>query len=168
MKNDENISGKEAIEKLKKMIDDARVCHFISNPGHFPLNTRPMSTLKCDDDGSLWFLSNKTSDKNQDIKSDPRVQLLYAHKSAVEFISISGKAEVVFDKKKLDELWTSFAKAYFSEGKDDPSISLIRVIPDSGFYWDTKHNKTIALIKMAAAAITGNATEPGVKGKMRI
>lgn len=168
MENNENISGADALEKLKEIIDDAPICHFISNPSQYPLSVRPMSTMKCDEDGCVWFLSDKSSDKNQDIQSDPRVQLLYAHKGGSEFISVSGNAEIVEDKKKLDELWTSFAKAYFPGGKDDPSISLICVKPESGYYWDTKHNKTFALIKMAVAAVTGKATEPGVKGKMNL
>lgn len=127
-----------------------------------------MTTMQVDGDGSLWFLSDKNSDKNSDIQSDDRVQLLYAHKNASEYVSVAGKAEIVNDKEKLEELWTSFAKAYFPGGKDDPAISMIKVLPDGGYYWDTQQNKTIALIKMTASALTGKPTEPGVKGELKI
>ncbi len=45
------------------------------------------------------------------------------------------------DKEKIEELWTPLAKAWFTEGINDPRISVIKVVPDNGFYWDNKHGK---------------------------
>ena len=53
-------------------------------------------------------------------------------------MSIFGTAEILFDKNKVEEMWTPIAKAWFTEGKDDPAISLIKVTPQEGYYWDTK------------------------------
>jgi len=41
----------------------------------------------------------------------------------------------------IDQLWNAFAKAWFQEGKDDPNISVIKIIPDEAYYWDTVHEK---------------------------
>jgi general stress protein 26 len=45
------------------------------------------------------------------------------------------------------------AKTWFKEGKEDPNISLIKVIPEDAYYWDTKNNKMVSLIKFAMGAI---------------
>ncbi len=127
-----------------------------------------MSTQKVDDDGCVWFMSDKNSTKNQDIKSDSRVQLFYSHQSSSEYMSIFGTAEIVFDKNKVEEMWTPIAKAWFTEGKDDPAISLIKVTPQEGYYWDTKNNKMISLVKIAAAIVTGKTMDDGIEGTLSV
>jgi general stress protein 26 len=65
-------------------------------------------------------------------------------------------------------MWSSIAKAWFTEGKDDPAISLVKVTPEEGYYWDTKNNKMISLIKIAAAVVTGKTMDGGIEGKLNV
>ena len=50
---------------------------------------------------------------------------------------------------------------------EDPDISLIRVTPQDGHYWDTKNGKLISTIKIAVAALTGNSMDGGVEGNLK-
>jgi general stress protein 26 len=127
-----------------------------------------MGTQEVDDAGNIWFLSKNTSDKNIEISDDNRVQLFYANKSGAEYLSIYGHAEILTEQQKINELWTPIAKAWFTEGKDDPSISVIKVKPADAYYWDTKDNKMISLIKIAVSAITGKTMDGGVEGKIKV
>ena len=61
----------------------------------------------------------------------------------------------------------SLAKTWFNEGYDDPELTLIKIDPDDGYYWDTKDGKVISLIKMVAGAITGKELNSGVEGRIR-
>ncbi len=163
-----NLISSEAIEKIKHLAEEADICHFVTALSKIPLSTRPMSTQKVDENGCIWFMSDKNSSKNKEIQTDKHVQLFYSNQSSSEYLSVLGNAEIVFDKKLIDEMWTAVAKAWFTEGKDDPNISLIKVTPLEGYYWDTKNNKMISLIKIAASVITGKSNDGGIEGKLKV
>ena len=141
---------------------------FTSALTELPLNSRPMATLDTDDEGNLWFFSEEGSTKNADIQKDNRVQVFYANKSSSEYLSVYGTAEISTDKQKIHELWTPMAKAWFTEGEDDPSITVIKVAPADVYYWDTKNNKLISLIKIAASVVSGKTMDDGVEGKLTV
>jgi general stress protein 26 len=168
MGDTKNLFDQEAIEKLREIAKDANICHFVTNLSQQPLAARPMATQKVDDEGDIWFFSDKKSDKNEDILRDNKVQLFYSASSKYEYLSIYGTAEIIFDKEKTHELWTNFAKAWFPEGEDDPSLSLIKVSPSDGYYWDTKNNKFVSLLKIAKSILTGNVDDGGIEGKLEV
>lgn len=161
-----NLIGKEAIEKMKELVGHNAVCMFTSNVDEVPLQTRPMTTQEVDDDGNFWFFSPKDSHKNYEVRSDARVQLLFANTSESEFLTVFGTASILEDRKKIDALWSPMAKAWFQEGKDDPNLSLIKVTPENAYYWEPKHNKMVTLFKMAASAVSGKKMDIGQQGKL--
>ncbi len=164
----DNLVSAEAIEKIKKIAMDADIALFTTNLTTLPLATRPMGTLDVDDEGNLWFLSKQDSDKNHDIANDNRVQLFYSDKSSAEYLSVYGRAQILTDRTKIEEYWTPLAKAWFKEGKDDPTITLLKVAPEDAYYWDTKENKLITLVKIAFSAITELTVDGGVKGHIKV
>ncbi len=168
MGNRENLSFKEAIGKIKELVSAADICMFTTALTQLPLSARPMSTQQTDDEGNLWFFSEKESDKNEHIQVDNRVQLFYANKSSSEFLSIYGTAEISTDKQKIEQLWTPIVKTWFPEGKDDPSLTIIKVVPQDAYYWDTKNNKLVSLIKIMASMVTGKIMDDGVEGKLSV
>ncbi|HEU5053830.1 MAG TPA: pyridoxamine 5'-phosphate oxidase family protein [Hanamia sp.] len=167
MSNTKNLYDKEAIQKIKEMVDDIKTCMFCTEVENVPFRTRPMATAEVDEQGDIWFFSIKESNKNDEIKDDQTVQLLYAKNSDSHFLTITGKTEIVWDKEKIDKLWNPVMKAYF-EGKDDPNISLLKVAPVEAHYWDTINGKMITLLKMATSAVTGIKTNVGVEGKIKV
>ncbi|MEO7834943.1 MAG: pyridoxamine 5'-phosphate oxidase family protein, partial [Ginsengibacter sp.] len=52
--------------------------------------------------------------------------------------------------------------------KKDPNISVIKVIPENAYYWDTAHGKMISLLKIAASVVSGKTMDDGVEGKLEI
>jgi general stress protein 26 len=163
-----NLTSAEAVEKIKELATGADICMFTTLLKKLPLTSRPMSTSKVDDEGNLWFLSKKSSEKNQEIESDSRVQLFYASKGSAEYLSVYGNAQIIIDKQKAEELWSSIAKAWFPGGVDDPEVSIIKVTPIESYYWDTKHNKIVSLLKITSSMITGNSNDDGVEGTINV
>ncbi len=162
----ENLTQQQAIDKIKELVKAAEIGMFTSGLSTLPLNSRPMATMDVDDDGNLWYFSKYDSTKNEDIKSDNRVQVFYANKSSSEYLSVYGTAEISTNKQKIKELWTPMVKAWFTEGEDDPSITVIKVVPVDVYYWDTKTNKLVSLVKIAASVVTGKTMDDGVEGKL--
>jgi len=167
-KNTQNLTAKDAIDKLKELIKSESICFFCTQLTKQPITTRPMSTQKVDEQGNIWFMSSIKSDKNAEILQNNEVQLFYSNPSNYEFLTVHGKATVHTDRAKIEELWTPFAKAWFEDGKDDVDISLIKVAPQSAYYWDTKNSKIISMIQILAATVTGTAPDDGVEGTLTV
>ena len=55
----------------------------------------------------------------------------------------------------IDELWNAHAAAWFEQGREDPSVALLKVHAESAEYWTMDSPKPVALIKYAKAIITG-------------
>ena len=163
----ENLSGSAAIEKIKNITEGARTC-FFSTRVNADTKRRPMALQDVDAEGNLWFLSDVNSDKNHEITSDSEVELYFMNNSKYEYMFIKGKATISQDKALIEKYWTNFANAWF-DGKDDPSISVIKVVPNDGYYYQTKENKLIAMSKMIFAVITGKSIEDGgIEGKLEV
>ncbi|MEP6466969.1 MAG: pyridoxamine 5'-phosphate oxidase family protein [Parafilimonas sp.] len=164
-----NIANKEAVEKIKTLAEKAQTCLFCTKiETGKAFSTRPMSAQKVDDNGNIWFLSDKDSLKNMEIKDDDNVQLLFSGSSHSDFLSVYGKASILFDKEKIKELYEPIVKAWFKEGEDDPNISVIKIEPSEGYYWDTKHGKLISLAKIVASMVSGKTMDDGIQGKIKL
>ena len=161
-----NLSGEKALEKIKELAKGKMVMFCTLENGK--IASRPMSTQQIDDDGSIWFFSQDNSRKNNDIRNDPRVYLFYSNESSNEYLTLEGRASIEYDRARVEELWNVFLKTWFTEGKEDPDISLIRFTPEQGHYWDTKNNKMISLAKIAIGALTGKTMDDSIEGKLRV
>lgn len=165
--NHQNLSGQEAAKKIKELVDDAKSCFFCTKRQGESVGTRPMSVLKVDDEGNLWFLSANDSEKNQEISLDPFVELYFQGSPHSDFLHIKGLASISTDPSKIDELWVPLAKVWFTEGKEDPRISVIKVMPTEGYYWDTKHGMVVSSIKMLIGAATGKTIDDSIQGELK-
>ena len=154
-----NLRSHEAIKKLQKLTEEIRICMFCTLPSKNKAETRPMATMKTDDEGVLWFFSNKNSHKMDELEQDHDVQLFYSHPGKDSFLTVYGTANVLYDRAKIEELWNPWVKAWFPEGKDDPNIAIIRVEPQEAYYWDNETNKMVEFLGIITAAVTG---KPGL------
>ena len=163
----EDLNGSSAIEKIKSIAESAGTC-FFSTCIKKDTQSRPMALQGVDEEGYLWFLSSIDSSKNKEIKEDDEVQLYFMNNSKYEYVFIKGKASITQDRDLIEKYWTNFANAWF-DGKDDPKVSLIKVKPSDGYYYETKENKLVAMSKMIFSAITGSSTEDGgVEGQLKV
>lgn len=167
--NYEDLHGKKALDKLKSLTDKAKTCFFCTLPtGAKVPAVRPMSVQKLDDDGNFWFLSSKDSHKNEELQSDTTVQLLFQGSPHSDFLSVTGTATVTTDKQKIKELWDPLVKTWFTEGVDDPRISVIKVKPNEAYYWDNKNGNMIAFLKMTIGAAIGKTLDDSIEGKIKV
>lgn len=156
MSDTKNLFNKEAIDKLKNLVDDITICLFCTNLKTDDGSTcRPMAVQHVCDQGNLWFFSQKNSEKNKDIEKNKNVQLFFAHPGKSSYLVVNGEAEIIIDTDKTEELWTPLVKTWFPEGKEDPAISIIKVTPNISYYWDTEGNQMANFLKMVASVATG-------------
>lgn len=167
--NHEDLFGKEAVEKMQELVKKSSSCFFCTDIATgIPFATRPMSVQKLDDSGNFWFFSASDSHKNAEIAEDVSVQLLFQGSQYSDFMNIYGKAQITRDRAKIEELWEPSVKTWFTEGKDDPRITVIKVTPNEGYYWDTKHGAAVAFIKMMVGAAIGKTLDDSIEGTMKV
>jgi general stress protein 26 len=76
--------------------------------------------------------------------------------------------KITRDKNKIDELRDGIMRAWFTEGKDDPRVTVIKVTPTDDYYWDTKHGEAIAFAKTIIGAISCKTTDDSLEGKISV
>ena len=167
-KNHEDLQGAPAVEKISELAEKASTCFFCTATGQGkPFETRPMSVQDVDDQGNIWFLSADDSNLNAEINADENVQLLFQGSAHSDFLAINGKATITRDKQKIDEFWSPLLKTWYTQGKDDPRITVIEVKTESGYYWDNKHGKAVALAKMMIGALVGKTIDDSIEGNLK-
>jgi general stress protein 26 len=95
------------------------------------------------------------------------MQLMLQGSANSDFLTLFGTAEISRDREKIKELWAPLVKAWFTEGIDDPRITVIRFTPTEGYYWDTKHGGLVAFMKIAVGAATGKTMDDSIEGSVR-
>lgn len=165
--NRRDLSGPDAVERVKDMADDAESCFFVTASATGETNgVRPMSVRQTDDAGNLWFLSASDSHKNQELASNPAVKLYFQVGAHAGFLELEGRAEVLQDRSRIHELWNPLLKTWFTEGEDDPRVTVIRFTPQSGYYWDNKHGNVVAGAKVAVGAMIGKTLDDSIEGRL--
>lgn len=162
-----DLKNEKAWNKLKDLAEDIDFAMMETNLGGRPSHIIPMSTKKVDDEGNVWFLSAADSDHNQFINKDNAIQLIYSKPGEMEYMVIYGKAFIYTDKKIIKEFYSKTDDSWFN-GIDDPNVSAIKIIPEEGYYWDTKNGKLTTMLKIGIGAITGKQKDVGVKGELHI
>jgi general stress protein 26 len=127
------------------------------------LHAHPLTTQnKSLDAGEpLYFFVSKKSELGQRIQADGNVCVSYGDLKEDRWVSVSGRATVSEDMAVKKKLFNALTKAWFPGGVEDPDLELIAVEVLHAEYWDIKESKTVQLVKIAAAAVTGNRPEMG-------
>lgn len=144
--------------KVWDLADKIGFCMLTTSSGG-QLRARPMSAHSERLENAFYFLTDVDSHKDYEIADNPNVCLAFADSKGQKYVSVSGGAEVLNDREKIKELWSTPAKAWW-ESPDDPAIRILKVTPHSAEYWDSP-GTVISYIKMAAAALTSAKPDMG-------
>jgi general stress protein 26 len=141
--------------KLYEMIKSVKIAMMTTIDTDGTLHSRPMHSQEADEHGDLWFFTQIQSPKVTEVSRDNLVNLAYADPDKQHYVSVSGKAEIVRDKAKIEEKWSEGMRTWFPQGTDDPQIALIRVHPVKGEYWDSPSSTVLHLYGYVKATLTG-------------
>jgi len=167
MSEKKKVEDREGLRKIKALIEDFKVVMMASNMGKIPFSVSPMTLLKMEDTGELWFFTSKNSGLYRDIGEDPRVQVLYCDQKKQRYLSIYGHAAPVDAVGKKAELWNCGLLKWF-EGKDDPNLVLLGISQIEAFYWDNENNEPVSLFKKIQEAISASAPVTDSKGNTKL
>ena len=165
---EEDLSGPAAARKIADLVEAGDSCFFCTLSMSSELHARPMTVTEIEEGGVLWFFTEVDSLKNVELDRDPRVTLFFKEGDNAGHLKLDGQATIVTDPATIHRLWSPKLRAWFTEGENDPRISLLRVEPSSGEYWDNRHGSAVAGIKMLFGALTGRRVDEGVHGNLTL
>jgi general stress protein 26 len=168
-KNREDLSGGKAIQRIKDVVDKAKTCFFRTGASSGESEgVRPMNVREVDDAGRFWFLMAADSHTVQELKRQSNVDLFFQGSAHSDFLHLVGTASVSRDPARIKQLWEPIFKTWFTEGENDPRITVVQVTPTRGYYWDNKHGNMVAGVKMVIGAATGQTLDDSIEGKIRV
>ncbi|RZL62795.1 MAG: general stress protein [Variovorax sp.] len=144
--------------KLWELIKDTRFGMLTHRHDDGELHSHPLTTQNksVDEGATLYFFIPKDGDIARHVVGDPSVNVAYANTDDDSYVSVTGRATMLDDQAKKEELFNPAAKAWFPGGVTDPNLGLLAVTILNAEYWDVDDSKMVQLFKMAKAAITGD------------
>jgi general stress protein 26 len=157
------------LEKLRELVKDIDFCMLTTVDEGGDLHSRPMSSNgDIDDDGDIWFFTSASSHKVSEISKLPKVNVSFADPDNQRYISVSGTAQLVRDRAKIDELWRPEFKMWFPEGKDDPEVALLRINLEKAEYWDSPSSTIGYALSFVSSLVTGKEPDLGENRKVNL
>jgi general stress protein 26 len=151
----QNLTREQMISKVAELIKDIKVAMMTTEAEDGLLHSRPMQVQKTEFDGTLWFFTGLSTGKISEIDWNPEVNLSFAEPKDTRYVSVSGTAELVDDRAKVEELWSDIYKAWFPKGVDDPDLCLMKVDITFAEYWDVPSGKMVQAFGFLKALATG-------------
>jgi general stress protein 26 len=155
----------DGISKVWELVEKIGFCMLTTQTGS-DLRARPMSAYAERVENAVYFLTDVSSHKDEEIVLRPNVCLAFADSKGQKYVSLSGVAEIKNDREKIYDLWATPAKAWW-DNADDPSIRVLKVTVSSAEYWDSP-GTIISYIKMAAAAVSKTRPEMGENAEVEM
>jgi general stress protein 26 len=156
------------VHVLAEKIKDIRFAMMTTAEPDGSLHSRPMATLDMEFNGDLWFFTQASTPKVQDVQRDEQVNLSYTKPEDNLFISISGTAQLVHDEKKMKDYWKPYLKAWFPKGLEDPDLALLRVSVDSAEFWESPAGTIGRIYSAVKGLATGGKDMGGENEKLDI
>ena len=117
-------------------------------------HSRPMTMLRIDDDGTVYFVTARETVATHRTRS--RRRALLTLQSNARFAAMEGRIDVRDDNNLLREIWTKGCDVFF-DGPEDPRAVALVFRPETVELWDNSNVKGLRfLFEAAKALLTGD------------
>lgn len=162
-------NNSQEIKKLRELVKDIDFGMLTTIDADGTLHSRPMSTNgEIEADCTIWFFTNASSHKVDEVEQNHQVNVSFAAPDKQRYVSMSGTAQLVTDRNKIEELWKPELKAWFPKGLDEPDIGLLKVTVEKAEYWDAPSSFVAHTIGLVKAIATGEKASSGENEKINL
>ena len=157
--------------KVWRLIKGAHSALLVTIDEDGSLDSRPMGCVQSEFNGTLSFLTFRHSLKLKEIEENERVLVSYANSSKYEYVSASGRAKLVDDRKKIKKFWNEGLRVWFPKGPEDPELALLDIDVETVRYWTNAASAATYAWAYVKARLTGESPsfdEIGDTGFIRI
>jgi general stress protein 26 len=125
-----------------------------------PRHMQPMTAFADEHDGSIWFYVRKDNDLVRESGDGSQAMMCLLTKDHGFIACVGGVLAEHYDRDRIARFWNPVASAWFPEGKDDPSLTLLRLQPEDAEVWVSHANPIRFGFELAKAKL--GKTEPDV------
>ena len=123
------------LSDVSKMMSKLDICMMAISAMDGTLTSRPISNNgDVEYNGNSYFFTYEKSEVITELKKNGNLNLSFTGKDEL-YISITGKAQLIIDKRVLKEHWLDELEQWFEDGIDTAGIILIHVKADSIKFW---------------------------------
>ena len=163
------VTQDDRLVKLREIVKAVDICMLTTTDDEGGLRSRPMSNNRdVDFNGDLWFFTYGSSHKVDEVGRVPQVNASFADVDGQLYASLTGRAEVVRDRAKIEELWKPELRAWFPEGVDTPDIALLKVTVERAEYWDGSQSLVAHAVSLVSSLISGQPAQLGENEKLEL
>jgi general stress protein 26 len=164
----EETNREAEIAKLGALIKGIKFAMLTTVEPDGSLHSRPMTTQEVEFNGDLWFFTAAHSPKVWETDQHREVNVAFADPDKNNYVSASGKAILIRDRQKMEELWNPAYKTFFPKGLDDPEIALLKVSVEKAEYWDSPGTVIGRAFNFARAYLSSDPSKLGRHAKVNL
>jgi general stress protein 26 len=162
----QGLDHEEEIKKLAALMKGFKFAMLTTVEADGSLHSRPMTTQEVEFDGDLWFFTAAHAPKVWETDQHRQVNVAFCDPDKNTYVSASGPATLVRDRKKLEEYWKPQYKTFFPKGLEDPELSLLKISVDKAEYWDSPGSAIGRAFNFARAFVSKDASKLGDHAKV--
>lgn len=104
------------------------------------MHMQPMAPFVDRETNTIWFFSKTHSDLAQRIRPGSRAHFCVVGKDHDYHACLSGTIVQSRDRQKIEEYWSAIVAAWYHDGKDDPTLTMLALHVDDGEIWASTGN----------------------------
>jgi general stress protein 26 len=148
------------IDRVWTLINEIPVAMVVTHRGQGAhMRARPMAMRSAREEGAIYFLTDVDAPKAEEVRRDETICLALADNKSQKYVSITGRAEIIDDRDRINEIWSIYDKAFWPD-KNDPRIRILRVTPESAEFWEGA-GAIVTAVKLVAAIASGERMNIG-------
>jgi general stress protein 26 len=129
------MNEQEAISQGLELVESSRICLLGTNAGDGFPNIKAMLNLKHEGLKHVWFSTNTSSKRVQQLKKDNRACVYYVDEKDFRGLMLVGTIEILQDLESRKMLWSDGAEVYYPLGVEDPDYSVLHFTARKGNYY---------------------------------
>jgi general stress protein 26 len=154
-------------DRVWALMQDIKIAMVVTHDGHGDhLRARPMAARPNADEHAIFFLTDSSAAKDEEVARNANVCLAFADIKGQKFVSVTGAAEVSNDRKRIKEIFSIADKAFWKDA-EDPAVRLLTVKPTMAEYWEGP-GLVVSFVKMIGAALKGGDPDLGDNKKVEL
>jgi general stress protein 26 len=135
----------EAITQSMELIENLNICMLGTNSEDGFPNIKAMMNLKHEGMKIIWFSTNTSSKRVQQLRNDNRACVYYVDERNFKGLMLVGIIEILQDLESRKMLWSEGAEVYYPQGIEDPDYSVLCFTARKGNYYHGLKNITFEI-----------------------
>lgn len=149
----------EQTNHLRDLMNGFSTAMLVTHGVDEELHARPMAVAGVDENLGMWFVTSEDSLKAQEVAHDTHAHVV-CQRDHSAYLSLSGYANLVRDRARVEKLWSEAFRVWFPGGRNDPNLVLIHFQPSRAEFWNNSGFNRIAYLWDATKAyMTGSKPE---------